>query len=281
MAKAPPGGARGQANRIPPARSAVRIAAGIEYNGTGFKGWQRQVGVRTVQECVEQALSRVADHDVTVVTAGRTDCGVHATGQVVHFDSLNLRSDYAWVRGTNSALPPDIRVLWVRPVSGDFHARFAAIERSYRYVILNRPVRPAVWHRLAAWEYRPLAVQLMHEAAQCLLGSHDFSAFRAAGCQARSPCRTITRVEAARSGDWIWVDVDADAFLQHMVRNIVGMLMAIGRGEQAVTWSDAVLRGRDRTRGGVTAPPEGLYLSGVRYPERYQLPCSQPAARFW
>lgn len=259
----------------------MRVAAGIEYNGALFKGWQRQHGVRTVQECLEQALSRVADHPLTVITAGRTDSGVHATGQVVHFDSPSKRSEYQWVRGGNAALPPDVRLLWARRVEADFHARFAATGRSYRYVILNRPVRPAVWGRLAAWEYRPLAVQPMHEAAQHLLGRHDFSAFRAAGCQARSPCRTITRIEADRSDDWIWVDVDADAFLQHMVRNIVGVLTAVGCGERPVHWIDEVLRSRDRTQGGVTAVPEGLYLSAVRYPERYQLPRAQPPARFW
>lgn len=259
----------------------MRIALGIEYKGTGFSGWQSQSGVRTVQDCLEGALGRVADAPLRVVTAGRTDTGVHATGQVVHFDTDRHRPTRSWVRGTNSHLPDDVRVRWAKPVPGSFHARFSAIERSYRYVIRVAGERPAILHELCTWVYYELDLAPMRKAVRALLGSHDFSAFRAAGCQAKSPVRTVTQAELSRSGHWFWLDMSADAFLQHMVRNIVGTLLVVGRCEQPPGWIDELLESRDRTRAGVCAPPEGLYLSEVRYPPEYEIPMPLDRVRFW
>lgn len=259
----------------------MRIAVGLEYKGTAFSGWQSQSGVRTVQDCVEHALSRVADHPVRVVTAGRTDAGVHATGQVIHFDTASARPEYSWMRGANSHLPADVRVLWARPVAETFHARFAAAERAYRYVIHCSRSRPAVLADLCTWSYYDLDVEPMREAASALLGQHDFSAFRAAGCQARTPRRTVRRIQLSQSGPWLWLDVAADAFLQHMVRNMAGTLMVVGRGEQPPEWVRGVLESRDRTRAGATAPPDGLYLTGVRYPDEFRIPPPASAVRFW
>lgn len=259
----------------------MRLAAGVEYRGTGYAGWQSQQGVDTVQDRVERALSVVADHPVRVVTAGRTDTGVHATGQVVHFDSDRSRPSYSWLRGANSNLPADVRLLWVRPVPDDFHARFRAQSRSYRYIFHVAPARPAVFHDLCAWIYYDLDLVPMQEAAGLLPGTRDFSAFRAAGCQAKTPVRTVTRAELGQSGRWYWLDIDADAFLQHMVRNIVGSLILVGRGERDPEWLAEVLASRDRTRAGATAPPEGLYLCEVAYAERYELPPPVPRPRFW
>lgn len=259
----------------------MRIAAGVEYKGTSFSGWQSQRGVSTVQDCVERALSVVADHPVRVVTAGRTDAGVHATGQVVHFDTGRIRPAHSWTRGVNSNLPEDVRVLWVRAVADDFHARFCAIERSYRYIIHVASGRPAIFHDLCAWLYYDLNLGAMQAAARRLLGRHDFSTFRAAGCQSRTPVRTVTRLELDQSGPWFWLDISADAFLQHMVRNIVGSLILVGRGERQPEWLGQVLESRDRTRAGAAAPAAGLYLSGVSYPEEYELPAPINRVRFW
>lgn len=259
----------------------MRIAVGVEYKGTAFSGWQSQSGVRTVQDCVEQALSRIADHPVRVVTAGRTDTGVHATGQVVHFDTGSSRSAYSWIRGTNSHLPADIRVLWVKPVADHFHARFSAVERAYRYVLYSSTSRPAILGDLCSWVHYDLDVHPMRQAAESLLGRHDFSAFRAAGCQARTPWRTVRQVALRQSGPWLWLDIAADAFLQHMVRNIVGTLIPIGRGEQPPEWVKQLLDGADRTRARAAAPPGGLYLSAVRYPEEFDLPAPANPVRFW
>lgn len=259
----------------------MRIAVGIEYKGTAFSGWQSQRGVRTVQDCVEHALSRVADHPVRVVTAGRTDTGVHATGQVVHFDTASQRSGYSWMRGANSHLPHDVRVLWTRRVPDGFHARFSARERAYRYVLYCSPSRPAILGDLCTWVHYDLDVHPMREAAKSLLGEHDFSSFRAAGCQARTPYRTVREVVLAQAGPWLWLDVAADAFLQHMVRNIVGTLAVVGRGERSPGWVTEVLDGADRTRAGATAPPEGLYLSEVRYPDEFNIPFPASPVRFW
>lgn len=259
----------------------MRIAVGIEYKGTGFSGWQSQDGVRTVQDCLEQALSMVADHPVRVVTAGRTDTGVHATAQVAHFDTGSPRPARSWVRGTNSHLPADVRVLWAREVPGDFHARFSAVERSYRYVVHVAPCRPAILHDLCTWVYDDLELRPMQEAARLLLGGHDFSAFRAAGCQAKSPWRTVSRSIVGQSGPWFWLDMSADAFLQHMVRNVAGTLLEIGRGGHSPAWMSDVLLGRDRTRAGPCAPPAGLYLSEVAYPPEFDLPRPGGRVRFW
>ena len=250
----------------------MRYALGVEYDGTDFHGWQLQEGVRTVQGCLEQALSRVADHPVRAHCAGRTDAGVHAMEQVVHFETRARRSERSWVLGTTVNLPSDISVNWARAVPDSFHARYSATGRHYRYLILNRLTRPAIRRNRAVWSHRPLDGSRMHEAAQALVGEHDFSSYRAQHCQARTPVRTVTGLEVSRRGDQILIDVRADAFLHHMVRNIAGVLMAIGRGDKPVGWAKEVLEYRDRSLGGVTAPPQGLYLVRVTYPDSYDLP---------
>lgn len=214
----------------------------------------------------------VANEPVEVHCAGRTDTGVHATGQVVHFDTDSDRSERGWLLGANSNLPDDVAVTWARPVADDFHARFSATSRSYRYRILNRLQRSALHRHRAWWVYQPLDAGRMHEAAQRLLGRHDFSAFRAAGCQASSPLREILSISVARNGDWITLDVSANAFLQHMVRNTVGMLAKIGLGERTIDWASEVLESRDRKAGGVAAPPHGLTLVAVGYPGEFNIP---------
>jgi tRNA pseudouridine38-40 synthase len=250
----------------------VKIAAGVEYDGTGFFGWQSQRGVRTVQNCIEAALSKVADHAINVICAGRTDTGVHAMGQVIHYETHALRSTRAWVLGANANLPGDVGLCWAQPVEPHFHARFSAISRCYRYVILNRWVRPAVLRTKLAWHHKPLDEQRMHVAGHRLLGKHDFSAFRALACQAKSPIRTIYGLNVQRYGDYIYIDICANGFLHHMVRNIVGVLMAIGNGKRPVAWVSELLESRDRTKGEVTAPSHGLYLVSVEYHPDFRLP---------
>lgn len=250
----------------------MRIALGVEYDGTGFSGWQTQSGVRTVQSCLEEALTRVADHPVQVVCAGRTDAGVHGVGQVVHFDTSAVRSERSWVLGGNANLPADVAVRWAQPVDDDFHARFGALKRHYRYLILNRWVRPAIGRNRMSWVHKPLDEVRMQAACPHLLGEHDFSSYRAVACQAKSPVRTVHSLTVARSGELIAIDISANAFLHHMVRNIAGVLIAIGSGEQESDWTREVLELRDRTLGGVTAPPQGLYFMAVEYPDRFGLP---------
>lgn len=250
----------------------MRLAVGVEYDGSGFFGWQRQRQTPTVQACLEQALARVADHPVQVHCAGRTDTGVHARCQVVHFDTEAERDERSWVLGTNTALAPGITVLWVRPVSQDFHARFSARRRSYVYRILNRWVRPAIERGRVAWVRQPLEAERMHEAAQRLLGEHDFSSFRAAGCQARSPIRTIHSASVVRRGHEISFEVEANAFVYHMVRNLAGALIKVGLGQQAPDWISELLSLRDRTAAGITAPAEGLYFQAPIYPDFPDLP---------
>jgi len=250
----------------------TRIALGVEYNGTPYCGWQYQDHSPSVQLEVETALSKVANHPVRVICAGRTDTGVHATEQVIHFDSEAERTEHSWVFGANANLPDSVSILWARSVSEEFHARFSAVRRRYRYVIFNRRVRPALLARRAVWEYRPLDEKRMAVAAEYLLGEQDFSSYRAIGCQARSPVRTLNYLRVQRQGELVILDLEANAFLQHMVRNIAGVLMAIGAGEQAPDWANEILQHRDRTRGGVTAPPDGLYLTGVDYPDEFEIP---------
>ena len=252
----------------------MRVALGIEYDGSDFWGWQRQAEGRTVQGCVEQAISRVADHDIQVVCAGRTDTGVHATGQIIHFDTEAMRAPASWVRGGNANLPADIRVQWATPVDAAFHARFAARQRHYRYVILNRGTGSALLHNRACQEHIRLDASRMADAASHLVGEHDFSSFRAAACQAHSPIRTIHLLAIRRSSDFIYIDVRANAFLHHMVRCIAGVLIAVGRGEQAPEWVAEVLAATDRTLSGFNATPFGLYLVGVRYPEAFGVPAA-------
>ncbi len=250
----------------------MRIAIGIEYDGTAYNGWQRQKSGIGVQERVERAVSEVANEPVDVVCAGRTDTGVHAAGQVAHFDTAAERSERGWLLGVNSALPDDISLRWVRPVPGEFHARFSATARSYRYRILNRLVRSALDRHRAWWVHQPLAAERMHSAAQALVGEYDFSAFRAAGCQASSATREVVSVSVRRDDDDLLLDITANAFLQHMVRNITGSLVEIGSGERPVEWLAEVLASRDRRQAGMAAPPHGLTLVRVTYPDHFDLP---------
>ena len=251
----------------------TRIALGIEYNGSQFNGYQLQTsGTRTVQGELEKALSKVAAEPIRLSCAGRTDTGVHATGQVVHFDTHAKRELKAWMLGGNTNLPRDIAVHWVRQVSHDFSARFSAVSRSYRYLLYNRKVRPAVFQHNVAWSFETLDAEKMHEAAQLLLGERDFSAFRSSQCQAKHANREMQAITVRRMSDYIVMDIKANAFLHHMVRNIMGTLMVVGRGEQPVSWVADVLEGCDRKVAGMTASAAGLYLVDVEYPEHHGLP---------
>ncbi len=250
----------------------MRIAIGIEYDGTAYNGWQRQRVGEGVQACVEAALAAVADEAVEVCCAGRTDTGVHASGQVAHFDTRSQRSERSWLLGANSNLPADVAIRWVKPVSDEFHARYSATARTYRYVILNQLVRAPLSRNRAWWVHQPLDAGRMHEVAQQLLGSHDFSAFRASGCQASTPVRDLSSIEVVRNDDWIVLTVTANAFLQHMVRNITGTLVLIGAGDTRIGTVPEILASRDRTRAGPAAPPHGLTLINVAYPVDLRLP---------
>lgn len=250
----------------------MRIAAIIEYDGSRFSGWQRQEQARTVQAAVEEALSKVADEVIQVTVAGRTDAGVHALGQVIHFDTSATRTEYSWVRGANSSLASDVAVLWAGPVDDGFHARFSATGRHYHYVVLNRPIRPTYLAQRVTHEYRLLDVVSMQEASRHLLGEHDFTSFRAAECQAKNPVRELRALDVTRHGELVHIRVYANAFLQHMVRNIAGVLMTIGAGERKPAWAKEVLAARDRSAGGVTADPDGLYLREIEYPDQFKIP---------
>jgi tRNA pseudouridine38-40 synthase len=256
----------------------ARFAVGIEYDGTAYAGWQAQRGAPSIQELTEQAFSSVANEAVSLVCAGRTDAGVHAREQVAHFDSDAVRALRGWVLGANSNLPRDISVAWVTPVPAHFHARYSAESRTYRYFIYNRSVRSSLVERRAAHIHRPLEHARMHEAASAFIGEHDFSAFRSSECQAKSTVRRLTRLVVEREADWVAVEITANAFLHHMVRNLVGVLIEIGRGEQPVSWARDVLESRDRTQGGVTAPAEGLYMWSVEYPAAFGLPAAGGSA---
>ncbi len=253
-------------------RSFNRLALGIEYDGSRFLGWQTQPGGGTVQDALEAALSGIADAPISVTCAGRTDRGVHARMQVVHFDTEAQRPDSAWVRGVNAMLPDSVAVLWSQRVERDFHARYAARSRTYRYVLVNRPVRPALAARYAGWHHAPLDVDPMREAAACLLGEHDFTAFRSAECQAKSPVRTLQALDIERDGERIEFHLRANAWLQHMVRNIVGTLVYVGKGKHPPSWVKSLLEARDRARAAPTFGPEGLYLDAVEYEPRWNIP---------
>lgn len=260
----------------------MRIAMGIEYDGSHFCGWQAQKqDVPTVQEFLEEALSIVANEPIKVICAGRTDTGVHGVGQVIHFDTSAERSERSWILGSNANLNKAVSVQWARPVNEDFHARFSARQRRYRYIILNRFPRPSFARGRVTWDYRPLDEDHMQQAAQHLLGEHDFSSYRAVACQAHSPVRTISQLDVRRKDDMLSIDIEANAFLHHMVRNIAGVLMSIGAGEQAVDWSREVLDARDRTQGGITAPPHGLYFMSVDYPPEFGIPQVPPTQLVW
>ena len=250
----------------------MRIALGIEYDGRPFCGWQFQEHSPSVQESVEKALSKVADHFVRVVCAGRTDTGVHATEQIIHFDTEVTREPYQWVKGANAHLPDGVSVLWAQEISDDFHARFKAFRRAYRYVIYSRNVRPSFLNGLVSWDYREFDEQRMQQGANHLIGEHDFSSYRALGCQAKSPVRILHQFDISRKGNFIFLDIEANAFLHHMVRNMAGVLMTIGAGEQSPEWAKEVLELKDRTLGGITASPHGLYLVRVDFPKEFILP---------
>lgn len=260
----------------------MRHALGVEYDGSGFSGWQRlnkpgapeRRGEPTLQAALERALAFVAGHRVDTVCAGRTDAGVHAACQVVHFDSDAVRDPRGWMLGATSRLPPAACVLWCVPVAADFHARFSARARRYRYRILNRAIRPALGRQYLSWERHPLDAAAMHRAAQALLGEHDFSAFRSAQCQAPHARRELQEIAVRRDGEIVEIDVQANAFLHHMVRNLVGSLLPVGRGEAGEDWPAALLAGRDRNVAGPTAPPDGLVFLGPRYPAGYGLPAA-------
>ncbi|MBE0439242.1 MAG: tRNA pseudouridine(38-40) synthase TruA [Gammaproteobacteria bacterium] len=250
----------------------MRVALGVEYDGTQFSGWQVQPHQRTVQGCLEQAISIVANHAISTTAAGRTDSGVHAIQQVVHFDTDAQRAERNWILGINANLPEDINVTWAKPVDDEFSARFSASRRRYRYLIFNRVGRSAIHHNRMWWVFRPLDENKMQQAAQLLIGHHDFSAFRAQECQAKSPIKTLEKIQVTRHDDCIAVDVVGKSFLHHMVRNIVGVLVPIGEGKKPVSWAQSVLESRDRSQGGITSPPQGLFFVKADYPEQYQLP---------
>ena len=245
-----------------------RVALGVEYDGAAFHGWQRQGDPQlpTVQGAVEKALAKIADHPIELVCAGRTDTGVHATGQVIHFDCAVDRGIKAWVRGSNSLLPPSVRITWARSVAPDFHARFAAQSRRYLYVIDDSEVESAIMAKRLTHTRLKLNIEAMHEAGQHLLGEQDFSAFRAAGCQSRTPFRNVMHLRVLRHHRYIVLDIQANAFLQHMVRNIAGTLLEIGAGKRDPSWTKQLLEGRDRAAAAMTASPHGLYLVAVDYP---------------
>lgn len=250
----------------------MRVALGVEYDGSRYHGWQAQPGLHTVQQVLEQALSQVADTEISVICAGRTDTGVHATNQIVHFDCENERTIRAWIHGANSYLPKDVCVRYGRETNDEFHARYSATSRRYRYVIFNAPIRPALSRGNVTWHYRPLDHKLMAKAGQFLLGENDFTSFRSVECQSHTPMRNVMKVDVVRHHDLVIIDITANAFLHHMVRNIAGVLMAVGSARQPVEWVQEVLLARDRKLGAETAPPYGLYLVDVCYPEQFAIP---------
>ncbi len=258
----------------------MRIALGIEYDGAAYSGWQRQKDANSIQAEIERALSKIANHPVEVQCAGRTDAGVHATAQVVHFDTHSNRELKAWMLGMNTLLPDTIAVRWAQPVSNEFHARYSAHARRYRYVIHNHRLRSGILNRGVTHFYHPLDAQRMHQAAQALVGEHDFSAFRASHCQSRTPYRNVQQVKVYRRGDYVIIDIRANAFLHHMVRNITGSLLQIGCNEQEVDWIARLLADKDRTLAAATAKPHGLYLVEVSYPGHFGLPTSLPGPLF-
>lgn len=255
----------------------MRLALGLSYRGSAYLGWQSQPGGRTVQDRVETALSQFADQPVRTVCAGRTDAGVHALNQVIHLDTDIEREDFSWVRGSNRYLPADIAVQWCRPVDPAFHARNSARGRRYAYMLLESAVRPALEAGAVGWVFRPLDGEAMREAAALLIGEHDFSAFRSAECQAASPVKTLRRIDIVRRGAYWRFDFEASAFLHHMVRNLMGCLLAVGQGSRTPGWVAEVLAGRDRSRAAPTFAPDGLYFLGPHYDAAFALPERTPA----
>lgn len=258
----------------------MRFALALEYDGTAFSGWQSQPSGATVQDALERALEAIAGSAVRAHAAGRTDSGVHATAQVVHFDTDAARPVTAWVRGVNAHLPGSMAVLWACRAGEDFHARFSATARHYTYLLWNAPVRPALWAERLGWYHRRLDVDAMRTAAAALVGTHDFSAFRAAECQAKTPVKTLSRLSIQRDGDMVRLDFSANAFLHHMIRNIVGSLVHVGTGKAPPAWLVDVLASRDRMRAAATFAAQGLYLTGVDYPASFALPPTRREVRF-
>lgn len=252
----------------------MRIALGLEYCGSRFCGWQSQSDGCGVQDVLERALASIAGEPIGVVAAGRTDTGVHALSQVVHFDTRAVRPDGAWMRGVNAHLPPNVAVTWMRRVDEGFHARFSAVERRYVYVLLNRPARPGLLQGKVGWHHAPLDLDAMQQAARHLLGEHDFSAFRAAQCQAKTPVKTLHQLDIKQSGEIFQFHLRANAFLHHMVRNLVGALVLVGKGKQAPSWMGELLEMRDRRLAAPTFAPDGLYLTGIGYDEKWGIPNS-------
>lgn len=258
-----------------------RVALAVEYKGSDYHGFQMQPnGVKTVQQALEKALSRVANEEITLVCAGRTDAGVHATNQIIHFDTLALRASKAWVMGVRQQLPDTVGVRWAQDVSPKFHARFSALNRTYRYLISDAQTSSALLHDQITWSSRRLDVDKMREGAAKLVGQYDFTSFRATQCQAKSPVRTIYFMHIIRMGDLIVLEVQANAFLHHMVRNIVGVLLAVGTGDKPISWVGEVLAAKDRSCAGITAKPFGLYLVSVDYPSQFDLPKCSPGPLF-
>jgi len=250
----------------------MRIALGITYNGSAYHGWQRQIGLSSIQQKIEDAVSRVANHRVQLQCAGRTDTGVHATGQVAHFDTYVEREPHAWILGTNTYLPNAISIEWAQEMPGEFHARHKAIQRRYTYIICNTRIRSGLLPQQFTWVHPLLDENKMAEGAKFLIGEHDFTSFRAVGCQAKTPIRTLTKLTVMRENTFIILSLEANAFLHHMVRNIAGSLIAVGHGKYPPEWIAEVLDARNRRKGSVTAPPYGLYFTGVSYEPPFTLP---------
>ena len=259
----------------------MRYALGVEYDGSRYCGWQRQSHSPSVQQHVEEALSKIANESIKVVCAGRTDTGVHATNQVIHFDTEQIRKDRAWTLGVNTHLPDTISIKWVKQVNEEFHARFSATARRYRYIIYNNPLRSALLSTGISFNYNELNADLMHQAAQHLVGHHDFTSFRTVHCQSHSPERTLYHCDVKREGRFIIIDVRGNAFLHHMIRNISGSLMRVGEGIESTDWIKEVLEAKNRCLAGMTAPAEGLYFVGVEYPEKFILPKEPLGPLFW
>ncbi|MBI1451495.1 MULTISPECIES: tRNA pseudouridine(38-40) synthase TruA [Acinetobacter] len=250
-----------------------RFAVGIEFNGSLYRGWQtQQAGVISLQETIEKVLSTVANEPILLHGAGRTDAGVHATNMVAHFDTNAVRSIHGWIRGCNSQLPKDISIQWIQEMDMDFHARFKAQARRYRYVVYNHSVRPALLHKLVTHIHAPLNVEAMIQAASKFEGTHNFESFRAAACQSNQPVRTVSHCRLIQHGCYLVLDIQADGFLHHMVRNIMGCLLEVGQGMYSLEHIDTIFAAEDRSAAGVTAPPDGLYFIHADYPEQFQLP---------
>jgi tRNA pseudouridine38-40 synthase len=258
----------------------MKFAIGVTYCGAGMEGWQSQPSGNTVQDHLSRALSEISGEPIAVTGAGRTDAGVHASAQVAHFETSVVRPESAWVRGANALLPDEIAVQWAAPVPGDFHARYSALSRSYRYVLYNHPVRPALLAGRTGWFHLPLDLERMRKAVDCLIGEHDFSSFRSAECQAKSPVRIMQSARIRASGAYFLFDFTANAFLHRMVRNIVGCLVYVGKGQHPPQWISELIAAQDRRLAAPTFSAEGLYLFGVRYDARWSLPAFPPMMPF-